>query len=167
MRLDKYLADCGFGTRSEIKKLIRSGGVSVDCVPSLKPDIHINENAASVSVDGTAVKYRKYVYLMLNKPSGYISAVFDKRLPTVAELVPSEYSHFGVFPVGRLDIDTTGLLILTNDGDTAHRLTSPSHHVPKTYIAATELPLCENDVHTFLSGMDLGDFIAKPAKLEI
>ena len=167
MRLDKYLADCGFGTRSEIKKLVRSGRVMVDGSVTSKPDTHIDENGTDILVDGVKTLYKKYIYLMLNKPEGYVSATYDKYKPTVAELIPSEYAHFEAFPVGRLDIDTTGILILTNDGETAHRLLSPTHHVPKKYIARTDLPITQRDVTAFSEGMDLGDFVAKPAKLTI
>lgn len=167
MRLDKYLADCGVGTRSEIKKMIKRGEVSVDGASKVTPDLKLDEETAFVSVMGNHIKYRKYVYLMLNKPKDVISATYDKKLPTVAELIPPEYAHYELFPVGRLDIDTTGLLILTNDGGLAHRLLSPSKHIPKTYIAKLDTPLSENDVKAFSENMDLGDFVTKPAELVI
>lgn len=167
MRLDKYLADCGVGTRSEIKKLIRAGSVRVSGLEKLTPDLKIDENTAEVFVDGSLVKYRKYVYLMLNKPQGYLSATWDKHKPVVLDLVPEEYLHFEPFPVGRLDIDTVGLCVLTNDGDLAHRLLSPAKHVPKTYYATVDGVLESSDIEAFAEGMDLDDFIAKPAVLNI
>ena len=167
MRLDKFLAECGFGTRSEVKKLIKSGLVVVAGKENPKPESVVDPEADKVFVGGKEARYRKFVYLMLNKPSGYVSATWDKRLPVVTDLLPEEYRHFDVFPVGRLDIDTEGLLLLTNDGDLSHRLLSPKKHVPKTYIAKTEKLSTELDVEAFLSGMDLGDFVAKPGVLKI
>ncbi len=167
MRLDKYLADCGVGTRKEVKKLIRSGTVTVDGRSVNTPEYKIDEGSAKVYADGRPLVYKKYVYLMLNKPSGYISATWDRDMPVVTDLVPEEYSHFEVFPVGRLDIDTVGLLVLTNDGDLAHKLTSPVHHIPKTYYAEVDGMLTDDDVETFSNPMNLGDFVTKPARLTI
>lgn len=167
MRLDKYLRDCGVGTRSEIKKLIRAGAVRVSGLDRLSPETKIDENTAEVFVDGKMVSYKKYVYLMLNKPSGYVSATWDRSKPVVIDLVPEEYAHFEVFPVGRLDIDTVGLCILTNDGGLAHRLLSPAKHIPKTYFAVVDRELDKEDISTFAAGMDLSDFTAKPARLNI
>ncbi len=167
MRLDKYLGDCGVGTRKEVKKLIRSGAVTVNGKNVNSPEYKIDENSAKVCADGRLLVYKKYVYLMLNKPSGYVSATWDREKPVVTDLVPEEYSHYEVFPVGRLDIDTVGLLILTNDGDLAHKLTSPAHHVPKTYWAEVDGKLTETDAEIFSNPMDLGDFVTKPAKLTI
>ena len=167
MRLDKYLADCGVGTRSEIKKIIRAGFVRVEGAAKVSPELKIDENTAKVYVDGVEMRYRKYVYLMLNKPSGYLSATWDKHKPVVLELVPEEYLHYEVFPLGRLDIDTVGLCVLTNDGDLAHRILSPAKHVPKTYYAEVDGHLDEDAVEAFAEGMDLGDFTAKPASLKI
>ncbi len=167
MRLDKYLADCGVGTRSEIKKLIRSGAVAVTGVSSPAPELKIDEASAGVFVNGNKLNYRRYIYLMLNKPQGYVSATWDKHKPVVLDLVPSDYLHYEPFPLGRLDIDTVGLCILTNDGALAHRLLSPNNHIPKTYIAKVDGPLGEREVSAFLGGMDLGDFVSKPARLNI
>ncbi len=167
MRLDKFLSACGFGTRSEVKKLIKSGLVTVLGRENLKPESTVDPENDKILVDGRTVIYRKFVYLMLNKPSGYVSATWDKKLPTVIDLVPEEYRHFDVFPVGRLDIDTEGLLLLTNDGDLAHRLLSPKKHIPKTYIARLEKCPIEADIEAFRKGMDLGDFVTKPGELKI
>lgn len=168
MRLDKFLSECGFGTRSEIKKLIRTDRVSVVGAKS-KPtaDMRIDENTAEVFVDGEPVTYKKYIYLMLNKPNGYLSATYDKDKAVVLDLVPPQYRHFDLFPVGRLDIDTVGLIVLTNDGAMSHRLLSPRHHIPKTYYAEVSGRLGDAEVSAFAEGMDLGDFIAQPSEMAI
>lgn len=167
MRLDKYLSECGIGSRKEMKGLVKGGAVTVDGVPVQKSDIHIDENTAAVTVNGKLITYRKYVYLMMNKPQGYVSATEDKRLPTVLDLIPEEYAHYQMFPVGRLDIDTEGLLILTNDGGYAHSMTSPKKEVYKTYFARLDKPMEEEDIAVFAGGIPLKDFTAKPARLEI
>ncbi len=170
MRLDKFLADSGFGTRSEIKKLIKSGAVTVSDKGGerLKPETKIDENNDCVFVYGEKVVYRKFIYLMLNKPDGYVSATYDYKLPVVLDLVPEEYLHFEPFPVGRLDIDTEGLLILTNDGALSHRLLSPKSHVPKTYYAKIDSFVTENDVTAFKDGVVLDDgYKTLPAELKI
>lgn len=168
MRLDKFLSECGFGTRSEIKKLIRTDRVSVVGAKS-KPtaDMRIDENTAEVFVDGEPVTYKKYIYLMLNKPNGYLSATYDKDKAVVLDLVPPQYRHFDLFPVGRLDIDTVGLIVLTNDGALSHRLLSPRHHIPKIYYAEVSGKLGDSEVSAFAEGMDLGDFIAQPSEMTI
>jgi 16S rRNA pseudouridine516 synthase len=167
MRLDRFLSECGFGSRSDVKKLIKLGVVKVSGNEKPRPDLHIDAQTGEVFVNGIRAKYRKYIYLMLNKPKGYISATWDKRLPTVIDLLPEEYLHFKPFPVGRLDIDTEGLLLLTNDGDLSHRLLSPKNYVPKTYIAQLEKKPDSLDIAAFEDGINLGDFVTLPAKLEI
>ena len=167
MRLDRFLSECGFGTRKDVKKLIKSGAVKVEEVDSLSPETHIDPVAAVVFVNGQRAKYREFIYLMMNKPNGYVSATWDKKLPTVIDLLPEEYLHFEPFPVGRLDIDTEGLLLLTNDGDLAHNLLSPKKHVPKTYIAKVQNPVTDSDIEAFSEGLDLGDFKTLPARLEM
>lgn len=165
-RIDKILSGCGLGTRKEVKKLIKTGAVSVDGKIISSPELKVDEVNSEISVGGEAVKYRKYIYLMLNKPEGYVSATEDNLYPVVTELVPYEFEFFGVFPVGRLDIDTEGLLILTNDGKFAHNVTSPKKHVPKKYFAVTKRPVCGEDIKAFADGMNLGDFTAMSALLE-
>ncbi len=168
MRLDRFLAETGFGTRTEVKKLIRNGTVTVNGKAVSKPDIHIDSNADTVTVNGITAVYREFIYLMMNKPQGYVSATWDKKLPTVLDLVPEEYLHFKPFPVGRLDIDTEGLLVLTNDGALSHRLLSPKSHVPKTYIAQTDIPATWEDIEAFQKGIKLEeDFTTMPAQLKI
>ncbi len=166
MRLDRFLAECGVGTRSEVKKLIRKGAVSLNGASQSKADAVVSPESDEVFVFGEKVIYREFIYLMLNKPAGYISATRDGKTPTVLELVPEEYLHFEPFPVGRLDIDTEGLLLLTNDGDLAHRLLSPKKHIPKTYIAEIEKPIKPEDIEAFSEGIILDDgYKTMPAKL--
>ena len=131
-----------------------------------KPEEQTDENSI-VEVDGERLIYREFVYLMLNKPQGCVSAVYDKNYPVVTKFVPEEYAHFEVYPVGRLDIDTEGLLILTNDGQFAHEMTSPKKDVYKRYFAVLDKPMEEKDVEIFAGGMEFKEFTAKSAKLEI
>lgn len=167
MRLDKYIGNCGLATRSEVKKLIKNGVVTVNGAAAKKPDMKISEKDDTVELNGKRLIYREFVYLMLNKPQGYISATEDKHYPVVTELVPEEYAHFNVFPVGRLDIDTEGLLLLTNDGMFDHELTSPKKNVYKRYFARLDKPAEKEDIAAFKAGMEFKDFTAKSAVLEI
>ena len=168
MRLDKFLADCGLGTRTEIKKLIKSGSIRVTGHDNLRPELKIDENKDEVFAFGEKIIYKKHIYLIMNKPQGFVSATWDKRDRVVLELVPEEFLHFEPFPVGRLDIDTEGLLILTDDGDLAHRLLSPKKHVPKTYFARLENPAKTEYIEKFKKGVTLDDgYKTKPATLEI
>ncbi|MBE7031071.1 MAG: rRNA pseudouridine synthase [Ruminococcaceae bacterium] len=157
MRLDKLLANCGLGSRKEIKALMRKGAVTVDGAPVSDPATHVDPERQAVTLNGQTVHYREFVYLLLHKPPGYVSATFDRHLPVVTELVPPEYAHFDVFPVGRLDIDTEGLLILTNDGAFSHRVLAPASHVPKTYYARVEGELSSEHIHQFAQGITLDD----------
>lgn len=167
IRIDKYLSHTMGAARSEVKKLIKSGAVTINGVTVTRPEQKADENSDTVTVNGQAVTYREYVYLMLNKPQGYVSATEDKHYKTVTELVPAKYAHYGVFPVGRLDIDTEGLLLLTNDGTFAHRLTSPAKNVYKKYFAVLSEAAEKNDIDAFAAGMEFKDFTAKPAAMEI
>lgn len=167
MRLDKYLADMSFGTRKEVKLLIRQKRVQINGEIATSPEYKLNENSDKVVVDGKEVVYQKFIYYMLNKPAGYVSATRDDINPTVMELIDGRPGK-NVFPMGRLDKDTEGLLILTNDGKLASSLLLPGHHVEKTYYVQVEGALDEDDVRSFQEGMDIGDEKpAKPAKLEI
>ncbi len=166
MRLDRFLAESGLGTRSEVKKAIRRGAISVNGSPAAKGEIHIDPDTDLVTAFGEKVVYKKFVYLMLNKPQGYLSATRDGRTPTVMALVPEEYLHFQPFPVGRLDIDTEGLLLLTNDGDLAHRLLAPKKHIPKTYEAQLQAPVTNQAIADFQKGVTLDDgYTTMPAEL--
>ena len=166
VRLDKFLADAGVGTRSEVKKYIQKGKVQVNGVPAKKPEIKVSEED-EVILDGNRVsKAPEFVYYLLYKPAGYISATEDKRDRTVMELVPSDRKD--MFPVGRLDKDTEGLLLITDDGALAHELLSPKKHVDKTYYAVTDGCVTKEDVQRFAEGLEIGEKNpTMPAKLEI
>lgn len=164
MRLDKFLSESSPFSRRELRSIIRGKRVCVNDKCITVPDFQVSENSA-VSVDGKLYPYRKFIYLMLNKPAGYLSATEDDRDPVVTDLVPEELRHFDVFPAGRLDKDTEGLLLLSNDGDFCHRLMSPRKSVFKRYFARLDAPATEDDVKLFASGMDLGDFTAAPGRL--
>lgn len=164
-RIDKILANMGFGTRKEVKKLVRSGAVTLNGEQVKNSDVKIDENNDVLAVFGENVAYRKFVYLMLNKPKGYVSAVMDNVYPTVIDLASDLYGNYKLFPVGRLDVDTEGLLVLTNDGQTAHKVLSPKNHVPKEYYADTQRPVTDEDIKMLEQPMDLGDFTTMPAKV--
>ncbi len=167
IRLDKYLADMSIGTRTEVKKLIRQGKVAVDGQVIKNPDVKINMNTQSVSCNGYEVTYETYEYYMLNKPAGVISATSDSKEKTVLDLIDSK-KRKDLFPVGRLDKDTEGLLLITNDGELAHKLLSPKKHVDKLYYARVEGVVSSEDIEAFAKGLDIGDGeYTKPAKLEI
>lgn len=167
MRIDKYISNSTPLSRKELKVYFKKGQVKVDGKTVTDIGTHIDENTAQVYLDGKRVVYSRFTYLMLNKPSGYISATFDKKFPVVTDLVPEVYSHLDLFPIGRLDIDTVGLLILTNDGDLAHRLLVPKSHVPKTYFVRAKNPIDKAACLALQEPMDLGDFVTIPAKLQI
>ena len=164
MRLDKFLSSVG--TRSEVKKLIKKGLVSVGGETVTDSGFQVSETDETVMYMGERVLYREFVYIIMNKPRGYVSATWDKHQPVVVDILSEELKRFEPFPVGRLDIDTEGLLILTNDGDLTHKLISPKKDVSKTYFARTDVPMEDADAKLFEAGMDLGDFTSKPAKLE-
>ena len=166
MRLDKYLAQAGTGTRSEVKKLIRQGRVFLDGVPAKRPEEKVGEDS-EVEVDGVLVRFEEYEYFMLNKPAGVVTAVRDREQRTVLDLIDCPHNP-ELFPVGRLDKDTEGLLLLTNDGALAHGLLSPKKHVEKTYFVRVHGQVTEEDIRLFASGMDIGDEkLTKPAVLEV
>lgn len=167
MRLDKFLAKCGQGTRTEVKRIIRASRVTVDGIEARDAGMPIEPAAARVEVDGAPLNYRENHYLMLNKPAGVISATRDRLHKTVLELLPPEFAHVDLFPVGRLDKDTQGLMILTDDGILAHRLLSPKNHVPKTYLARVRGIVDQGDVQAFAQGIALEDFTTLPGRLEI
>ena len=152
MRLDKLLAHCGYGTRKEVKDIIKKGYVTVNGEIIKKDKTQINPENDIIKVDDETVVYEKYVYYMLNKPNGYVSATEDNIHPTVVDLI-DEYYRDDLFPVGRLDIDTEGLLILTNDGILAHQLLSPKYHCPKVYYAKIKGIVTNEDIQKFLDGI--------------
>jgi 16S rRNA pseudouridine516 synthase len=166
MRLDKYLAEMGAGTRKEIGKAVRAGRVTVNGQTVKNAAMQVTAED-EVSMDGVSVEYEEYVYYMLNKPAGVISATEDARERTVLDLI-SERQRKGLFPVGRLDRDTEGLLLITNDGGLAHRLLSPRHHVDKVYYARLDGPVGEAEKALFAQGLKVDEALtALPAELEI
>lgn len=167
MRLDKYLSEMGVGTRTEIKKACKAGLVMVDGIAVKDSGLKIDENTASVTYRGVPVAYEEFVYYMMHKPAGVISASDDNREPTVVDLI-DEQKRKDLFPVGRLDRDTEGLLMITNDGELAHRLLSPKHHVDKLYYAKV-LGICTDaDVVAFREGLTIdGGLECMPADLKI
>ena len=171
MRLDKALADSGYGTRSEVRDLVRSGRVLVDGAVVRDPGAVLPAGAEGrISVDGAGARIRRHLHLMMHKPAGYLTALDDPKQPTVAELVPKNLATRGLAPVGRLDVDTTGLLLLTNDGTLGHRLANPKWHVDKVYHVWTEggAPFAEADVGRFAAGLVLGDGTeCQPASLDV
>lgn len=163
MRLDKYLADMSFGTRNEVKDIIKKQRVKVNGIICKDPSSHIKENDL-VTVDDEEVSYVTYEYYLLNKPAGYLSATEDYKYPVVTELIDSKRKDLA--PVGRLDLDTEGLLLISNDGQLAHKLLSPKYHVDKKYYVEVEVPLCKEAEELFSKPMDLGDFITEECKFE-
>lgn len=167
MRLDKYLSEATAHSRRDIRLLVRRNAVWVNGVAAKSSDMKINEECDCVCVNGEKIHYRKFIYLMLNKPQGYLSATEDDRDSVVVDLVPEELKHFSPFPVGRLDKDTEGLLLLTNDGQFDHELMSPRKNLYKRYYAELDAPASSGDIEAFAAGMEFKEFTAKPAKLEI
>lgn len=155
IRLDKYLADMSIGTRQEVKKYIRQGRVKINEDIIKKPEYKIREDEDKITFDGAPVAYETFEYYMLNKPAGVISATEDKRDKTVLDLI-KEKKRKDLFPVGRLDKDTEGLLLITNDGALAHRLLSPKKHVDKCYYAKISGAVTEDDVRAFKEGINIG-----------
>jgi 16S rRNA pseudouridine516 synthase len=167
-RLDKILSNLGYGSRKEIKGIVRRGMVSVDGETVKDSGILINPESSEIIVNGEKIMYRKYIYLMMNKPDGVISATFDNRDETVVDLLDVQHSVFNPFPVGRLDKDTVGLLMLTNDGELNHRLISPKWHVDKVYYAKIDKEVVEGDIEAFEKGIVLDDeYKCLPAGLKI
>ncbi len=157
MRVDKYLADCGLGTRSEVKKYIKAKQITVNGTIVLKPEFKIEENTDVVNFKGQTIVYEKYVYYLFHKPAGCVTAMQDNLHKTVMDFFPEEIKKKGVAPVGRLDLDTEGLLLLTNDGALTHHLLSPAHHIPKTYYAILDKEVPQEAVGKFKRGTDIGD----------
>jgi len=168
MRLDRYLASCGIGSRKEVKNIIRKGRVLVDNIPVKDSNYQVVPNESEVVVDGQRIVYKQFVYLMMNKPAGVISATSDNKCTTVIDLISESWAHRDLFPVGRLDKDTEGLLILTDDGLLTHKLLSPKKLVPKTYYAVIEGKVTNQDVELFKQGIQLEeDFTTLPSQLAI
>ena len=167
IRLDKFLADMSIGTRADVKKYIRQGKVQINNVVIKKPETKLDITHDKVCLDGELIEYKTYEYYMLNKPSGVVSATKDAKDKTVLDLI-SDNKRKDLFPVGRLDKDTEGLILLTNNGDLAHKLLAPKNHVNKVYLAKIDGTVTEKDVELFAEGLSIGGGdVAKPSKLEI
>ena len=165
-RLDRLLSELGVATRSELRLMIKSGRVTVDGVAAVQPDMKIEEQGHTICVDGVALCTSRLRYFMMDKPEGVLSATEDKRQETVLDILPPDIRRIGLFPVGRLDKDTSGLLLLTNDGDFAHRVISPKSGIEKLYYAEVDGVPDETDVMAFEAGLILGDGTkCLPAKL--
>lgn len=167
MRLDKFLCEMNIGTRSQVKIYIKQGMVTVNGAPAKKAEDKIDENKDVVCFRGEALSFQEFQYFMLNKPAGVVSATQDNTAKTVIELLPTNAKK-DLFPVGRLDKDTEGLLLITNDGDLAHKLLSPKKHVDKTYLVGIEKPLSNSDITNLEQGVDIGeDKLTLPAKVQV
>lgn len=167
-RLDKILANLGYGTRKELKKTVRNGIVEVNGVVVKDSAMQVDPEKDRIVINGEEIYYREFIYLMMNKPDGVISATHDNRDETVVDLLEVEHQVFEPFPVGRLDKDTVGLLLLTNDGELNHRLIAPKWKVDKVYFAKIDKKVTEADIKAFEKGITLDDgYVCKEAKLEI
>lgn len=167
-RVDKVLSNFGYGTRREIKDAVKHGLVKVDGVIIKDSGMHVDPENSVIQIGDETLNYRKFIYVMMNKPGGVVSATFDNKLKTVVDILPEEFKCFELFPVGRLDIDTEGLLIMTNDGQLAHELLSPKKHVSKKYYALVEGIVTQEDAEKFKEGVVLEDgYKTLPGELTI
>lgn len=167
-RLDKILSNIGYGTRKEVKALVKEGNVEVDGKIVKDSGLQVHPEKSIIKVSNKVINYRKFIYLMMNKPNGVVSATFDNFDETVIDLLSEEHKIFEPFPVGRLDKDTVGLLLITNDGELNHKLISPKYHVDKVYFAMIDKPIEKSDIDAFREGIMLDDeYKCLPAKLEI
>jgi 16S rRNA pseudouridine516 synthase len=167
-RIDKVLSNLGHGTRKEVKGLLKKGKVEIDGIIVSDSAMKIDPDKAIIKVSGEEIKYRKYIYLIMNKPAGVVSATVDNHDETVIDLVDQEYQAFKPFPIGRLDKDTVGLLLITNDGELNHKLIAPKNHVDKVYYAEINKLVDESDVATFKKGVVIDDgYKCMPAVLEV
>jgi pseudouridine synthase len=166
--LDKVLSNFGFGSRNEIKSAVKYGQVLVDGQIVKDSGMHVDPESNIIEINGERLNYRKYVYIMMNKPQGVISATTDRKQKTVFDILPEQYKCFDLFPAGRLDIDTEGLVLMTNDGQLSHEILSPKKHVPKQYYAKVLGRVNEEDAEAFRLGVVLDDgYKTLPAVLEI
>ncbi len=168
MRLDRFLCEMNIGARSRVKELIRQGQVSVNGAAVRNPDTKVDEHRDEICCQGRKLTYTRFVYYMMNKPGGVVSAVRDRRQKTVLELLREEDRRDGLFPAGRLDRDTEGFLLLTNDGGLAHRLLSPGKHVDKTYCVTLDHALRTEDIRRLEEGVDIGEAeLTLPGKVKV
>ncbi len=166
-RLDKILSSQNLGSRREVGTAVRDGRVSVNGGTVRRPEYKADPEEDEISLDGVPVAVKRRLYLMMNKPAGVLSASRDPKAETVVGLLPQPWRRRGIFPAGRLDKDTEGLLILTDDGEFAHRMLSPKHHVMKWYEAALQSPVSEEDAAAFRAGIGLCDAVCLPAELTV
>ena len=167
-RIDKILSNLGHGTRKEVKALLKKGKIEVDGVIVSDSAMKVDPETAVIKVSGEEIKYRKYIYLIMNKPAGVVSATVDNHDETVIDLIDEEYHAFKPFPIGRLDKDTVGLLLITNDGELNHKLIAPKNHVDKVYYAEINKLVDASDVSTFKKGVVIDDgYKCMPAVLEV
>ena len=167
MRLDKFIVESGLASRSEITKVAKGGGVKVNGQVVRRASGHIDPTTDTVTYLGKEVIWREFTYVMLNKPEGYVSATEDDKFPTVLTLLPEELQRIGLFPCGRLDKNTLGLMLLTNNGPLSHKLLSPKNHVSKKYRFTVKFPISEADVAELESGVDIGGYVTAPCKVEM
>ena len=168
MRLDKFFSEMGLLSRKECAATVKRGRINVDGKPALRADVHIDPEKNIITLDGEAVGYERFFYIMLDKPAGVLSATEDKRQSTVLDLLDDRHRKLGLFPCGRLDKDTTGFLLMTNDGDLAHKLLSPRYHVEKTYAYTLRDPLTVSEAQRIEQGVDIGEKnITAPATVEM
>ena len=167
-RLDKLLGNFGFGTRKEVRLIIKDKGITVDGVMAVDPGMHVNPETQDIYINGEKLNYKEFIYIMMNKPGGVVSATEDSKEKTVIDILPDEYAVFNPAPVGRLDKDTVGLLLLTNNGQIAHKLLSPKKHVPKVYFAKIQGTVTVKDIEQFKKGVVLDDgYKTLPSNLRI
>ena len=167
MRLDKFIVESGLASRTEIAKVARDGGITVNGQVVRRASGHIDPTTDTVMYLGREVIWREFTYVMLNKPDGYVSATDDLINPTVLTLLPDELQKIGLFPCGRLDKNTLGLMILTNNGPLAHKLLAPKNHVSKKYRFTVKYPVSESDVANLEKGVDIGGYFTAPCKVEM
>jgi len=167
-RIDKILSNLGHGTRKEVKALLKKGEVEVDGIKISDSATKVDPDNTVIKVSGEEINYRKFIYILMNKPSGVVSATVDKHDETVIDLLDQQYHAFKPFPIGRLDKDTVGLLLITNDGELNHKLIAPKNHVDKVYYAEINKFVDEVDIRAFKKGVSLDDgYKCMPAVLEI
>lgn len=167
MRLDKFIVESGLASRTEIAKAARNGAISVNGQTVRKAGSHIDPTADVIVYCGREVIYREFTYVMLNKPDGYVSSTDDDKSPTVLTLLPEELQRIGLFPCGRLDKNTLGLMILTNNGPLSHKLLAPKNHVSKKYYFTVKFPINDADVQSLETGVDIGGYVTAPCKVEM
>ena len=165
MRIDKFLSETGTMSRKDSGKAVKSGRITLNGITVKKADLHIDPENDVIALDGNVIKYKKFTYIILNKPQGYVSATDDPKEKTVLDLLPEKEQRLGLFPCGRLDKNTTGLMLLTNDGVLSHKLLAPKTHVEKEYYFEVKFPLSDKDIEELEKGIDIGGCVTSPCKV--